>query len=132
MGHFDITLNHITAILSSIIIGVGVDFAIHFISQFQRFSSHTSRNDLSHEVIQDVGYPIILDAGSNIGFGALLSFSFRCGIKYGVYSVIIFYFNSPKSHGRINGLCYGINLSWYADLIVFLHRITQRSFNRKR
>ncbi len=76
MGHFDITLNHITAILSSIIIGVGVDFAIHFISQFQRFSSHTSRNDLSHEVIQDVGYPIILDAGSNMGFGALLFSAF--------------------------------------------------------
>ena len=31
MGHFNITLNHITAILSSIIIGVGVDFAVHYI-----------------------------------------------------------------------------------------------------
>ena len=38
MGHFNITLNHITAILSSIIIGVGVDFAIHYISQFQKLS----------------------------------------------------------------------------------------------
>ena len=38
MGHFDITLNHVTAILSSIIIGVGVDFAIHFISQFRYLS----------------------------------------------------------------------------------------------
>lgn len=76
MGHFGITLNHITAILSSIIIGVGVDFAIHFISQFQRFSSSIDRGDLSQEVIKDVGYPIILDAGSNMGFGALLFSAF--------------------------------------------------------
>ena len=76
MGHFGITLNHITAILSSIIIGVGVDFAIHFISQFQRFSDSIDRGDLSKEVIKDVGYPIILDAGSNMGFGALLFSAF--------------------------------------------------------
>ena len=76
MGHFGITLNHITAILSSIIIGVGVDFAIHFISQFQRLSSSIDRGDLSQEVIKDVGYPIILDAGSNMGFGALLFSAF--------------------------------------------------------
>ena len=76
MGHFDITLNHITAILSSIIIGVGVDFAIHFISQFRRLSISNPRDGLSQEVIQDVGYPIILDAGSNMGFGALLFSAF--------------------------------------------------------
>ena len=76
MGHFDITLNHITAILSSIIIGVGVDFAIHFISQFRRLSISNTRDGLSQEVIQDVGYPIILDAGSNMGFGALLFSAF--------------------------------------------------------
>ena len=76
MGHFGITLNHITAILSSIIIGVGVDFAIHFISQFQRLSSSIDRGDLSQEVIKDVGYPIILDAASNMGFGALLFSAF--------------------------------------------------------
>ena len=76
MGHFDITLNHITAILSSIIIGVGVDFAIHFISQFRRLSISNRRDGLSQEVIQDVGYPIILDAGSNMGFGALLFSAF--------------------------------------------------------
>lgn len=76
MGHFNVTLNHITAILSSIIIGVGVDFAIHFISQFQRLSSTIDPEHLSHEVINDVGYPIILDAGSNMGFGALLFSAF--------------------------------------------------------
>ncbi len=76
MGHFSITLNHITAILSSIIIGVGVDFAIHFISQFRNLSNCTAPEKLSYDVIQDVGYPIILDAGSNMGFGALLFSAF--------------------------------------------------------
>ena len=76
MGHFNVTLNHITAILSSIIIGVGVDLAIHFISQFRRLSQTAHEDQLSLEVIKDVGYPIILDAGSNMGFGALLFSAF--------------------------------------------------------
>jgi hypothetical protein len=76
MGHFDITLNHVTAILSSIIIGVGVDFAIHFISQFQRLSKTLNGKNLTSEVVNDVGYPILLDAGSNMGFGALIFSAF--------------------------------------------------------
>ena len=76
MGHFDITLNHVTAILSSIIIGVGVDFAIHFISQFRYLSDTSSESTISKKVIHDVGYPIILDAASNMGFGALLFSAF--------------------------------------------------------
>jgi len=76
MGYFDITLNHVTAILSSIIIGVGVDFAIHFISQFRYLSKRVSKSKISKNVIHDVGYPIILDAASNMGFGALLFSAF--------------------------------------------------------
>jgi len=76
MGHFNLSLNHITAILSSIIIGVGVDFAIHFISQFRNLSRSINPTQLSSDVIQDVGYPIILDAASNMGFGALLFSAF--------------------------------------------------------
>jgi len=76
MGHFNITLNHITAILSAIIIGVGVDFAIHFISQFRYLSKKQNQKQISEDVIKDVGYPILLDAGSNMGFGALLFSAF--------------------------------------------------------
>ena len=74
MGHFDAKLNHITAILSSIIIGVGVDFSIHYISHFRRLSKRNS--EISQKVINEVGYPIILDAGSNMGFGALIFSAF--------------------------------------------------------
>ena len=81
MGHFDIALNHITAILSSIIIGVGVDFAIHYISQFQKLSKNKDGKDKTMEVVKDVGYPILLDAGSNMGFGALI-FSVFLPVQY--------------------------------------------------
>ena len=76
MGHFGIKLNHITAILSSIIIGVGIDFSIHFISQFRQLSKSTKKEKLAEKTIQSVGYPILLDAGSNMGFGALVFSSF--------------------------------------------------------
>tara|TARA_B100001996_G_scaffold319631_1_gene263542 strand:+ start:1673 stop:3979 length:2307 start_codon:yes stop_codon:yes gene_type:complete len=81
MGYFGIELSHVTAILSSIIIGVGVDFAIHYISQFRRLSRTVKNDKLSREVLDDVGYPIILDAASNMGFGALL-FSAFLPIQY--------------------------------------------------
>jgi len=59
-----------------------VDFAIHYIAQFRRYSRDPNKVDnLSQEVIDDVGYPIILDAASNMGFGALL-FSTFVPIQY--------------------------------------------------
>jgi len=77
MGWAGIDFSHITAILSSVIIGVGVDFAIHYISQFKRISVRKEDNSkLTNEVIDDVGYPIILDSASNMAFGALLASTF--------------------------------------------------------
>jgi len=73
MGLFKIDLNHITALLSSVIIGVGVDFAIHYISQYRRLvKAKIDPEILSREVVDEVGYPIVLDALSNMAFGALL------------------------------------------------------------
>ena len=76
MGYFGVKLNHVTAILSAIIIGVGVDFAIHFISRFQKSSCTSDKVQTVEDVIKDAGYPIILDAGSNMAFGSLLFSSF--------------------------------------------------------
>ena len=77
MGLFDIKLSHVTAILSSIIIGVGVDFAVHYISIFRyKIKKGNKLSTISNDVVNDVGYPIILDAGSNMAFGALLFSSF--------------------------------------------------------
>ncbi len=77
MGLFGIKLSHVTAILSSIIIGVGVDFAIHYIAKYRiAIKENIAMNKISNNVINDVGYPIILDAASNMAFGALLFSSF--------------------------------------------------------
>lgn len=77
MGLVGIDFSHVTAILSSVIIGVGVDFAIHYISQFKRISARSKDNNkITNMVIDDVGYPILLNAGSNMSFGALLFSAF--------------------------------------------------------
>jgi len=72
MGWFGIKLTHLTVILSSIILGVGVDFAIHYISEYQKNKSEKDLENISKHTINNVGYPIILDAWSNMAFGALL------------------------------------------------------------
>ena len=76
MGWFGIDLSHFTALLTSIIIGVGVDFAIHYISEFIHYSKNgIGTDEISRQVVDDVGYPILLDVFSNMGFGALIASS---------------------------------------------------------
>ncbi len=73
MGWFGIDLTHFTALLTSVIIGVGVDFAIHYISEFNNYAKEGKDiNIISREVVDSVGYPILLDVFSNMGFAALI------------------------------------------------------------
>ena len=73
MGLFGIELSHMTALLTSVIIGVGVDFAIHYINDAKKnIESGTDIDSLTRKTSNDVGYPIILDVVSNMGFAALL------------------------------------------------------------
>jgi len=73
MGWFGVDLTHFTALLTSIIIGVGVDFAIHYIAEFRHYSNNNiDEAAISRQVVDDVGYPILLDVFSNMGFGALI------------------------------------------------------------
>ena len=76
MGIAGIHLSHVTALLSSVIIGVGVDFSIHYIYQYRRLLKDKVINGTSNKVINEVGYPIVLDAASNMSFGALLFSTF--------------------------------------------------------
>ena len=76
MGIAGIHLSHVTALLSSVIIGVGVDFSIHYIYRYRRLLKDKVRNGTSNKVINEVGYPIVLDAASNMSFGALLFSTF--------------------------------------------------------
>ena len=60
MGLFGIKLSHITAILTAIIIGVGVDFAIHYISEFKRnLNKKIPLDRISKHNVDDVGYPSV-------------------------------------------------------------------------
>ncbi|RMF09260.1 MAG: hypothetical protein D6762_04120 [Candidatus Neomarinimicrobiota bacterium] len=77
MGASGIELSHVTALLSSIIIGVGVDFAIHYVSQYRHYANQGMGKDvISRHVMGDTGYPIMLNALSNMGFGALMISNF--------------------------------------------------------
>ena len=53
MGWFGIELTHLTAILSSIILGVGVDFTIHYITEYQRIKREKDLTNISEETIED-------------------------------------------------------------------------------
>ena len=55
MGWFGIELTHLTAILSSIILGVGVDFTIHYITEYQRIKKEKGLSEISEETIDNVG-----------------------------------------------------------------------------
>ncbi|MFB0515360.1 MAG: RND family transporter [Candidatus Neomarinimicrobiota bacterium] len=78
MGWFGIELSHVTALLSAIIIGVGVDFAVHFIAQYKHFLRRgIPRDQVGQTAIDDVGYPILLNvAAVSVGFAALLFSNF--------------------------------------------------------
>jgi hypothetical protein len=73
MGLTGVALNHVTALLTAIIIGVGVDFAIHYISQFKRnVAAGIQADEITARTVNEVGFPILLDAASNMAFGTLL------------------------------------------------------------
>jgi predicted RND superfamily exporter protein len=74
MGHLGIRLDTATAVLTGISVGVGVDFAIHFISRLKEESLRTRHIDEAvDKVMLKTGRAIIYDAISNIlGFMTFL------------------------------------------------------------
>ena len=73
MGLLGVELSHLTALLTSVIIGVGADFSIHYISDYINNSKNDmDKSDVNFHTSKEVGYPILLDVASNMGFAALL------------------------------------------------------------
>ncbi len=63
MGLFNIPLSTTTALLSSIAIGIGVDYAIHFIQNYKVSVSKTnSRHEAIHETMKHTGRAILSNA----------------------------------------------------------------------
>ena len=76
MGFAGMTLNIATAMISSITIGIGIDYAIHFISRYRK--EYRSRGEAANAVAQTAstsGRAILFNAASVIGGFMVLLFS---------------------------------------------------------
>lgn len=63
MGLFNIALSTTTALLSSIAIGIGVDYAIHFLQNYKVYVGQTnSRHEAIHETMKHTGSAIFSNA----------------------------------------------------------------------
>ena len=90
MGLTGIALDAATALLSSIMIGVGVDFTIQYIWCFKTvYKKGLSYNETTKEAIRTIGRSIIINAISVMaGFSALM-FSGFTSIRFFGYLVFI-------------------------------------------
>lgn len=64
MGFLNIPLNTTTALLSSIAIGIGIDYAVHFIEQYKNYAKETNHNMLltAKKTMANSGRAIIYNA----------------------------------------------------------------------
>jgi len=78
MGLLGITLSIPTAVISNVIIGIGVDFSLHFLSRFKlELKNNKNLDTVVSNTIQHVGKPILLDAlPTALGFLVLLASGF--------------------------------------------------------
>ena len=76
MGFLNIALNSTTALLSSIAIGIGIDYAVHFIEQYRISSSlYTDKLKIAQETMAHSGRAIIFNAVVVIAGFMVLVFS---------------------------------------------------------
>ncbi|MDD3903360.1 MAG: MMPL family transporter [Sphaerochaeta sp.] len=73
MALLGIELDIITSLLASLAIGIGVDYAIHFLSAYQRLSLIFAPDKVVYEVMKTTGKAILINAASvTLGFLGLL------------------------------------------------------------
>lgn len=76
MGLFDIPLSTTTALLSSIAIGIGIDYAIHFIENYKKgIETLTTRHAAIHQTMNYTGRAILFNAVVVIAGFLVLLFS---------------------------------------------------------
>ncbi len=76
MGFLNIPLNSTTALLSSIAIGIGIDYAVHFIEQYRIHSAqYTDKLKIAQETMAHSGRAIIFNAVVVIAGFMVLAFS---------------------------------------------------------
>jgi len=80
MGLFKIPLDIATAMISSIAIGIGIDYIIHFMNAYQRelFVNNGSFDGISSRAIESTGKAIVFNAVSvAFGFAVILFSAFK-------------------------------------------------------
>ena len=81
MGWSNIHLNIVTMLTSSIAIGVGVDYAVHFIHRYRLERKTMDVEKSVAAALHDAGVPIVLNAVT-VGLGfAILTFSIFAGVE---------------------------------------------------
>ena len=82
MGWAKIDLNIVTMLTSSIAIGVGVDYAVHFIHRYRMRINHGSEEEAVRKTVVEAGVPIVINA-LTVGLGfAVMLFSAFISVRY--------------------------------------------------
>ena len=99
MGYFGISLDVATATISSIAIGIGIDYAIHFISRYQReIKDKKGKREALIITTKTAGRGIFFNAITLIlGFGVLLLSSFHAIFVFGYLICLIMAISSVAS-----------------------------------
>ncbi|MEN8192676.1 MAG: efflux RND transporter permease subunit [Bacteroidota bacterium] len=119
MGWFDIALNTTTALLSSIAIGIGIDYAVHFIEQYklnsatgdklltaQRTMAHSGRAILFNAIVVIAGFLVLLfsvfppnrELGTLVSLNMFLSFIGTVTIMLNLLYRLNIYFEKKKEN----------------------------------
>jgi len=117
MGWFDIALNTTTALLSSIAIGIGIDYAVHFIEQYklnsatgdklltaQKTMAHSGRAILFNAIVVIAGFLVLLfsvfppnrELGTLVSLNMFLSFVGTVTIMLNLLYRLNIYFEKKK------------------------------------
>jgi predicted RND superfamily exporter protein len=76
MGLFDIALSTTTALISSIAVGIGIDYAVHFIERYKIYALESGDKDITiKETMHHSGRAIIFNAMVVIAGFLVLLFS---------------------------------------------------------
>jgi len=90
MGTFGIELNVVTAMLSSIMIGVGVDYTVHFLWRFreERQAGHGAE-EAAYRALTSVGRGIVFNALAVIVGFSVLAFSNFLPVRFFGFLVVV-------------------------------------------
>jgi hydrophobe/amphiphile efflux-3 (HAE3) family protein len=90
MGTFGIELNVVTAMLSSIMIGVGVDYTVHFLWRFreERRAGH-SAEEAAYRSLTSVGRGIVFNALAVVVGFSVLAFSNFLPVRFFGFLVVV-------------------------------------------